>query len=410
MRTSYLTGTSAWFAGMGIQGVMFAWLVTMVLNESPELVGVAQMAFLLPGTIFMLLGGSLADHFGARRLLLAWQGFAALPPLALIAIIAFDALSYATMIGFAVLMGLAQAFVNPARDGLLNRVAGGRVQRTVVQASLMQFGGQIIGLMLASLADTTGAIPVLGMQAGLMIVGFVAFLRLKIDETAASHHPDGMLATIRQSLVEGAATVWRSSTMRMVMVQNGAMALFFMGSFIVTLPLLVREVYAGSASDLAWVMVANSSGLVSTIFLLLRIGDIERRGRALILAQVFGCFLLAAPATFASFPMLLGAMYLWGACGGIAMSMARTIMQEAAPEDQRGRVMAFYGLSFMGFGPLGALFCGFLVDALGPQIALATASTCMLAVILAVSLTSQLWRVADHEAHAMLDKAAPVAE
>ena len=393
---AYLAGTSAWFSGIGVQGVMFAWLVTMVLNQSPELVGVAQMAFLLPGTLLMLVGGSLADQFGARRVLLLSQGFAVLPPLLLALAITLGALSYATMLTFAVFMGLAAAFANPSRDGLLNQVASGRVQRTVVQASLMQFGGQILGLMLASIADLTGAVPVLLIQSTLLFAGLLAFLRVRVVEQPAERRVS-RLAALRASVIEGAATVWRSNAMRMVMVQNGAMALFFMGSFIVTLPLLVREVYAVQASGLAWVMAANSAGLVSTIYMLLRFGDVERRGRALILAQLAGCFLLAAPAFFVDYTGLLLAFYLWGTCGGVAMSMARTIMQEYAPPQQRGRVMAFYGLSFMGFGPLGALLCGYLVELFGPQAALAVAAACMFLVVVVVGLGSGLWRVAGHD-------------
>ena len=62
----YLVGTGTWFMAFGVQGVMFSWLVAMVLRESPERVGIAQMALLLPGTLLLLLGGSYADRFGGR--------------------------------------------------------------------------------------------------------------------------------------------------------------------------------------------------------------------------------------------------------------------------------------------------------------------------------------------------------
>ena len=82
--------------------------------------------------------------------------------------------------------------------------------------------------------------------------------------------------------------MFTSASMRMVMFQNVAMALFFMGSYIVTMPLLVREVYDGSAHDLAFMNGANSLGLVVTILLLLRLGDVRRQGRALLLSQGIG--------------------------------------------------------------------------------------------------------------------------
>ena len=79
----YRVGAGSWFASHGIQNVMFAWLVTMVLRESPQMVGIAQMALLIPATLLMLVGGSLADSHGGRRIAVIAQSIAVLPPLAL---------------------------------------------------------------------------------------------------------------------------------------------------------------------------------------------------------------------------------------------------------------------------------------------------------------------------------------
>jgi len=73
--------------------------------------------------------------------------------------------------------------------------------------------------------------------------------------------------------------------------------------------------------------------------------------------------------------------------------MARTIMQEHSPEDQRGRMMAFYAFSFMGAGPIGALISGYLVAWFGPSSALAIASLAMFAVVISVRLRSDLWKL-----------------
>ncbi|MBT4379809.1 MAG: hypothetical protein HOD26_13460, partial [Gammaproteobacteria bacterium] len=44
----YLLANSTWYLAFAIQMVVFAWLITIQLNESPTRVGVAQMALLLP--------------------------------------------------------------------------------------------------------------------------------------------------------------------------------------------------------------------------------------------------------------------------------------------------------------------------------------------------------------------------
>lgn len=398
---NYLVGTGSWFLAYGIQSVMFAWLVTMVLRESPERVGFAQMALLLPGTLLILIGGSYADRFGGRKVVVLAQSFAVLASGYLLFIVGTDRLTYPLILAYAVLMGIAQAFVTPARDGLLNEVAEGRLQRTVMLTSIMQFGLQMIGFLVASLSDRLGPELIIGAQMLALLIGVLGFIRIRIiAKPAATAAP-----RLFRSVVEGAKTVFGSASMRMVMIQNMAMALFFMGSYIVTMPVLVREVFSGSAQDLALMNGANSLGLVSTIILLLRLGDVQRQGRTLLLSQGLGATVLACAAVAPSFLLWVLALFVWGVCGGAAMTMSRTIMQEQAPEAQRGRVMSFYSFSFMGAGPVGALVCGYLVVLFGPQMALMIAAGCMLAVIVVVGSTSGLWRLEGHT-HQMLSEAA----
>ena len=73
------------------------------------------------------------------------------------------------------------------------------------------------------------------------------------------------------------------------------------------------------------------------------------------------------------------------------MPMSRTLMQQLAPPAQRARVMSFYAFSFMGAGPIGTLFCGYLADLFGPQQAIVISAFCMLLVLVLISLSSPLW-------------------
>lgn len=397
----YFLGTGSWFFSFGIQNVTFTWLVTMVLKSSPQLVGMAQMTMLIPALFLMLVGGSLADRNGGRCIIIPAQLLAALAPFILITVIAIDRLSFGFMLLFAAIMGSAQAFVTPARDSLLYLVADGKIQRRVVQTSLTQFGMQMLGFMLASFAESLGAKLILTLQSLSLLMGVAAyylmgseFSGVTAQPRSTSHH---IVKEIVRSIAEGFHTVKGSAAMRAVVVQNCAMGVFFMGSYIVTLPILVREMYAGSASELSWMNSANALGLVISITFLLRFGDLARQGRALLLAQGIGTFALASAGLGLGFNSLVLSVFAWGLCGGVAMTMSRTIMQEHAPPDQRGRMMAFYSFSFMGSGPLGALLCGFLVEYLGPQYALLIVSASMLAVVVAISARSRLWQLDDTE-------------
>jgi MFS family permease len=361
--------------------VLFSWLVTIVLHESPRMVGLAQMCALVPATLLMLVGGSLADHYGGRRVAVIAQCWALLPPLCLAVLLASGSLHFGWLVAYAIGMGLAQAFVTPSRDALLNDVARASIQSTVVRASFVQFGAQIAGFLLASRADAFGPLPIIALQVTALALGVCA-----LGLVDAPHVPrEGVhaLRNLTASVVAGARTVLASRSMRLVLLQNAAMGVCFMGSYIVTLPLLVRERYHGSSADLGFVNAANSLGLLTAVLVLMRTGDVRRSQRALLASQALGALILAAVGAGLGFYATLGLIYVWGICGGVAMSMSRTIMQENAPAGQAGRVMSFFSFSLIGAGPIGALACGFLASALGPERALVAAAGGMLAVVTA---------------------------
>ncbi|MBD3647594.1 MAG: MFS transporter [Pseudomonadales bacterium] len=263
---------------------------------------------------------------------------------------------------------------------------------------MIQFGVQMLGFLAASFAERTGAAMILMVQSATLMVGAFAYFKLDVPYNKPDPTDHGILSQITESIAEGYRTVRASPPMRMVVIQNCAMGTFFMGSYIVTLPLLVRELYDGGSVELSWMNAANSLGLITTIMLLLKFGDLHRQGRAPLLAQAIGCFALAGAGLGFSFASLIGFVFAWGVCGGIAMTMSRTIMQEQAPVNQRSRMMAFFSFSFMGSGPVGAILSGYMVEWFGVSTALMISSASMFTVVAVVALVSSLWRLEGHAA------------
>lgn len=392
----YLFANSTWFLAFGIQMVVFAWLITIELNESPTRVGVAQTALLLPTLLFILIGGSLADRYGGRTIAFIGQFGAAIGPIGLTLIILSGDLSFQMVIGFALWMGTAQAMVTPARDGLLSQLADGDVQRLVIKVSMIQFGIQIVGFIIASFADQLGAVLVLGTQSSILMLGAIAFYFLKIEETPRARKDSGILTEIYESIVEGVRTIRAAPSLLSVTCQNLAMGAFLMGSYVVTLPLLIRQNFGGTSAELAWVNIANALGLFLSSMILLHLGGIKRPGRALLLSLGTAAVLLGIASYAESMTMLLFVIFCWGIAGGLIMTMSRSIMQEQAPADQRGRIMAFFSLSFMGAGLFGSLLNGYLVELFRAEGALMFSSIGMLASVLLVRVLSPLWPLESH--------------
>jgi MFS family permease len=65
----YVGGVGTWFAAMGMQSVLFSWLVVGELRAEPRWVGIAQSASMVPSFLLILLGGAIADRVDRRRLL-----------------------------------------------------------------------------------------------------------------------------------------------------------------------------------------------------------------------------------------------------------------------------------------------------------------------------------------------------
>jgi hypothetical protein len=63
-----------------MQTIVFPWLVTVVLHESPARLGIAQMSLMAPAILFTRLGGAVADRADCRRLLVRGHLLVALRP------------------------------------------------------------------------------------------------------------------------------------------------------------------------------------------------------------------------------------------------------------------------------------------------------------------------------------------
>lgn len=375
----FLAGMGSWFGAWGMQIVLFQWLVVEELAESPSRVGTAQMAVLLPSLLFLLLGGAIADRIDRRRALVKLHLLAGLVCAALGGLVLSGFLSYPLLIGYALVMGTLQALVLPLRDTQLSDVVKLGMSRAVAGLTMVQHAGQSLGALAAGLAGVLGSPLVLGIQAIVVSSGSLAMQRLPGGQRGLSQpRPRLGMHELRAGLVE----VLRSPLLRPIMLLNVSVGLVFVGSYLVLLPLLVRELYGGGAEKMGMLAAVLPTGSIAVNLVIMTRGGVERQGLSLLLGQGFAGLALGTMSFGLPYwgTMLSGVG--WGVGAAFAINASRTLFQEHASDENRGRVLSVYSLAILGAAPLGALISGFLAERLGTLTTLALHSVAMTIIIL----------------------------
>jgi MFS family permease len=363
----YFGGHGAWYVAAGLQMVLFPYLSAFVLGLDARYIGISQLALMGPGLILLMPGGVIADHLDERGYLIRLHILASLPPLVMASVLFTGHLSFGFLIAYAVLAGSLSTLATPARDSLLNHlVPHDQLNRLIAMATAIQFGGQLVGMGFAGLAQFIGPAPFFIVHSMVMLGGAYSLRQISLARHDVAHTPLGVdLRVYARHVGDAVAFLFKSRILAPVMICNSAVGFFFVGSFMVSVPIFVRDVFHGSAFDISQLHISFFLGTVISALIIMRVGTIVKRGRLMILGLSAGaaiCFLMSLSVPFYLFAAL---MFGWGLGAGAVMTTSRTIIQEAAPENMRARLLASFQMGIMGFGPLGSLVTGFVISAVG---------------------------------------------
>jgi len=387
----FITGVATWFIAMGMQSVLFSWLVVGVLHAPAEWVGIAQSAMMLPSVVLLFVGGAVADRRDRRSLLIGLHFIATLLSASLATIVAYDLLSLPLLIAYALSMGSVQAFVMPARDSLLSEVAGTNLLRAVAGLNLTQWGTQALGALIAGAARWIGSAPALGLLASILLSGIAALYKLPPSPPhgGTAQHPLRFV-----DVMAGLREVFGSPVLLPVFLLVNAVGALFIGPFIVVFPILVRDYYGGDIGQLALLNMMFPIGTILGSFVMLWRGRLRRKGIAQLMTLTSGALCLIAIAQGLSLWGTLLAIILWGMGAAVFVNAGRMIFQEHAPPSHRARVLATYSFGFTGAtGLLGAPLSGVLVKQFGPLTTCAIAGGSMIAVVACLVLFTNIRRM-----------------
>jgi MFS family permease len=375
---------------MGCQIVLLPWLAVAELQLEASQVGWVQSAVLLPGVLLMLFGGAFADRSGAVRALPVLYFLLALCHGLMLWQVGMGWLMLPILLGYALLLGICNAFLQPLRDKVLPQFIGQQVslQTAVVQIGLCVYVAQAVGVALAGHMDSLGVSTILAVQAVALLISAALFVQLLRQQREQSLHwqqrrPsvhsfsfDSLLEQQQRgdrsdaqspmvSIAAGLKFVRHHRVLKHLMLLVGFNGFMHIGVFVVALPLLARDIYQQDALYFSGLQLAFVGGnIVATLGLLAK-GQVHHQGRWLLFSLLYAGMIMMAISIQPTAIGLLLLVLAWGVVAGISTSLGKSLLHQQVSEEYRGRVLSIYQLALFGGAPLGALACGYAVNLWG---------------------------------------------
>jgi MFS family permease len=360
----FFIGQAVSVTGTWMQMVAAAWLVLQLTGSGVALGIDTALAF---GPILLLgpLGGSLADRYDKRRILIATQiTFGALA-LGLWGIVATGVVQLWMVYALSFLQGVTTSIDMPARQSFFAEMVGDRdLPNAVSLNSAVMTGTRIVGPALAGALIAGVGLPwCFFLNACSYLAVIVALVSMHTDELRPQRAPREAGA-----IREGLRYAWRTGDLRRPLLLMTVLFLFSF-NYSVLMPLFAKRTFGGDAGTLALLFsVAGVGSLAGALVMASRPRPGERR---LALAAV-GVGVVTTLVAFApSLDVAVVSMLPLGVASIVFFVTANSTLQLTSRPDMRGRVMALYGIVFLGTTPFGAPMAGWVGEHLGPRVAFA---------------------------------------
>lgn len=395
----YYIGQIVSTSGTFMQAIAQSWLV-LELTHSGTALGLATALQFLPMLLLGPWGGLIADRFSKRHVLYLTQSIAGALAIGLGLLVATDAVRLWMVYIFALCLGFINLIDNPARQTFIFEMVGGDKLKNAVSlyATLVSMS-RVVGPVIAGvLIATVGLAPCFILNG----ISFAAVIAMLYAMNADELNPTRPVSRAKGQFREGFRHVLDRPVLLGTLILLSIVGTFTF-EFQVSLPLLAQETFHGGASTYS--ALSAAMGLGSVVGGFLTAGLKKTSSRVLIWsAFLFG----VATIVLSLMPTLYSAMIavvVVGAFSIFFIALGNTTLQLESRPELRGRVMAFYGMAFLGSTAIGGPIIGWIGENLSARWSLAAGGV---AAIIAVPLGIFFLRGA--KSHQITDQVEVVAQ
>jgi MFS family permease len=373
----YYGGQAISLIGTWMQMTTQAWLV-LTLTHSSTALGAVIALQTLPVLLLGPYGGLIADRVDKRKMMMALQTAMGVQALVL-GLLTVTGVVRVWEIGIlAAILGVNNAFENPARQSFMLELVGGEHLRNAVSLNSVlvnvarSIGPAVAGILIATVGD-----GVCFLANAASFVAVVASL-VRMDVTAL--RPSKPAPRTRGQVREGFRYIRATPELAVPLLMMAAVGCLTY-EFQVSLPVMASRGLHVGATGFGFMTASMGVGAVAGGLLVAARGKTGLRP-LVVAASLFGLAVgLAALAP--SLALELAALAFAGSASISFMATGNSTLQLNAAPSMRGRVMSLWFVAFQGSTPIGGPIIGWVMEVLGARAGLGLGAIACIVVALA---------------------------
>jgi MFS family permease len=378
----YWVGYFVSHIGDSMQQTAVSWLLYDI-SRSPLQLGLNGAFRAAPMILLGLFGGTLADRFDRRRVLLMTQSILMVLALVLGFVDQTGRIEVWHIYALTLVTAIIRSLDAPARQALVpSLVPRSVLPNAIALNSLLWKGTMVLGPAFAGIAITTVGTEGAFYANGLSFLSVVVALYMMRTSSTGTPKRGGFFRDLRTGL----SYVRAQRIVLAIMVMEAFSSIFGFNSAILTI--FAQDVLQAGATGLGFLQSARGLGAIAGSAFLVAILSTRAQGKILLISTVVYGLSFAFFGLSSYLPLSLVLIFICGAADTIWGATRSTVLQVNTPDELQGRVMGVFSLSSRGLSPLGQVETGLVVPLIG---GMATAF-CGGVVVLGASLLTA-WRV-----------------
>lgn len=357
----YFSGQLLSMMGTWMQTVALAFLVLKLTGSGTDL-GLATATRFLPIFVFGTFGGLIADRLDKRRVLYVTQTLSGVIAGIFALLIGLGVIEMWMVYLLTLVLGGINVFDNPARQSFIAEMV--RPEELPNAISLNSVSLNLARVFGAALGGLFVAVLGLVMCFALNGVSFAAVLVSLFLMRSAELFPSQRARKERGQIRAGLRYVRQTPELLVPLIMITVVGTLAW-EFQVTLPLMADHVFHGGAGTYG--LMASIMGVGAVVGGVVAAARARPSGRALCLAAIGWGIAITAAAVAPTLALEFATMVFVGYGSITFNAMAKTMLQAAAVPMMRGRVMALWGLAWLGTTPIGGPLVGWIGQDLGAR-------------------------------------------